>query len=179
MLYSLLRVGFILATFVFRRLHIVPKREYFEKYLCVVKHRIWKETLSNSNKMFSTSLDTLPVELVYRILDHLDILTILLSCRNVCTKLNNITDTYHRCQVIDSFTLKSHHTYISKCSAKKNNRSKVSENQTPWNMIDPRNPSTSPILFHSHRHLPHLTLLTIESVIERRSILRMSCSKMR
>jgi hypothetical protein len=41
----------------------------------------------------------LPVEIVYRILDHLEIQTILLSCRNVCTRLNTIIDTYHRYQV--------------------------------------------------------------------------------
>jgi hypothetical protein len=46
------------------------------------------------------SLHTMPVELVYRILDHLDDVTILLACRNVCTKLNAITDTYYRYKVI-------------------------------------------------------------------------------
>ncbi len=45
------------------------------------------------------SLHTLPVELVYCILDNLDQLTILLSLRNVCARLNDITDTYHRYQV--------------------------------------------------------------------------------
>ena len=44
-------------------------------------------------------LSTLPIELVYRILDNLDILTILFSLRNVCTRLNAITDTYHRYKV--------------------------------------------------------------------------------
>jgi hypothetical protein len=32
------------------------------------------------------SLHTLPVELIYRILDNLDQLTILLSVRNICLK---------------------------------------------------------------------------------------------
>ena len=45
------------------------------------------------------SLHTLPVELVYRILDNLDKLTILLSCRNVCARLNAITDSYYPYQV--------------------------------------------------------------------------------
>jgi F-box domain len=45
------------------------------------------------------SLHTLPVECVYCILDNLDELTILLSVRGVCTRLNAITDTYHRYQV--------------------------------------------------------------------------------
>jgi len=49
---------------------------------------------------FIPSLLTLPVELVYRILDNLDQLTILLSVRDVCIRLNTITDTYHRYKVI-------------------------------------------------------------------------------
>ncbi len=49
----------------------------------------------------AVNLHTLPVELVYRILDHLDQLTILLSCRNVCIRLNAITETYHRYKVKD------------------------------------------------------------------------------
>ena len=53
------------------------------------------ETIFISNKM-NMSLHTLPVELVYRILDHLDHFTILMSCRNVCARLNAITNTYHR-----------------------------------------------------------------------------------
>jgi hypothetical protein len=60
------------------------------------------------------SLHTIPVELVYRILDNLEELTILLSLRNVCTRLNAITDTYHRYQVsfnfIPNFTV-LHRTY--------------------------------------------------------------------
>ena len=45
------------------------------------------------------SLMTLPVEVIYRILDNLDILTILTSLRNVCTRLNDIIDDYHRFKV--------------------------------------------------------------------------------
>ncbi len=45
------------------------------------------------------SLLTLPIELVYRILDHLDDLTILLSVRDICIRLNAITDTYYRYKV--------------------------------------------------------------------------------
>ncbi|CAF4428045.1 unnamed protein product, partial [Rotaria magnacalcarata] len=44
------------------------------------------------------SLVSLPIELVYRILDNLDDLTILMSLRNVCSRLNLIIDTYHRYQ---------------------------------------------------------------------------------
>jgi hypothetical protein len=43
---------------------------------------------------------TLPIELIYRILDNLDELTILLSMRNVCIRLDAITNTYHRYQVM-------------------------------------------------------------------------------
>ncbi len=39
------------------------------------------------------SLHTLTVELVYRILDNLDHITIFLSYRDVCAKLNAIIDT--------------------------------------------------------------------------------------
>ena len=45
------------------------------------------------------SLTTLPAELVYRVLDHLEPIVILLSARNVCQRLNAITDTYHAYQV--------------------------------------------------------------------------------
>ncbi len=45
------------------------------------------------------TLATLPVEMIYRILDHLDTETIFLSLRNVCQRLNDITDTYHPYQV--------------------------------------------------------------------------------
>jgi len=45
------------------------------------------------------SLVTLPVEIVYRILDNLHEINILLSIRDVCRRLNAITDSYHRYQV--------------------------------------------------------------------------------
>lgn len=46
------------------------------------------------------SLHTLPVEIIYLILDNLDGLAILLSFHNVCSRLNAIIDTYHPYQVI-------------------------------------------------------------------------------
>jgi hypothetical protein len=52
--------------------------------------------MSNKTK---PSLITLPVELVYRILDKLDNFTILCSMLNVCTRINAIVNTYHRYQV--------------------------------------------------------------------------------
>lgn len=44
-------------------------------------------------------LFTLPVEIIYRILDNLDEKAIFLSMRNVCQRLDTIVDTYHRYQV--------------------------------------------------------------------------------
>jgi hypothetical protein len=38
---------------------------------------------------------TLPVEIVYRILDNLNELSLLISTRDVCTRLNAIIDSYH------------------------------------------------------------------------------------
>jgi len=62
------------------------------------------------------SLLTLPVELVYRILDNLDSLTILLSVRGVCTRLNLISDTYHPYQVNFIFLLQCHlHLFQTYC----------------------------------------------------------------
>ncbi len=74
-------------------------RKFHQKILvCIVQYNITKETILDFNKM-SLSLHTLPVELVYHIFDHLDTFTIFLSCTNVCEKLNNIIDSYHRYKV--------------------------------------------------------------------------------
>ena len=54
------------------------------------------------------SLHTLPVELVYRILDNLDNKTIFWSCQSVCTRLNDIINTYRPYQVTRTFTLHIH-----------------------------------------------------------------------
>lgn len=45
------------------------------------------------------SLVNLPQELVYRVLNHLSLLDIIVSTRDVCLRLNMIVDTYHRYQV--------------------------------------------------------------------------------
>ena len=42
---------------------------------------------------------TLPVELVYRILDHLNDWSLICSIRNVCTRIDAIMDSYDRYQV--------------------------------------------------------------------------------
>ncbi|CAF3998212.1 unnamed protein product [Rotaria magnacalcarata] len=53
----------------------------------------------------TSSLLTLPVELIYRILDNLDDFTFLCSTRNVCQRLNYITDAYHRYQTLTTLDL--------------------------------------------------------------------------
>ena len=54
------------------------------------------DKMSDNNTAFLT---TLPIELIYRILDHLSSQDILLSVRNVCEQLNAITDVYPPYQV--------------------------------------------------------------------------------
>ncbi len=65
-------------------------------------------------KKATLSLHTLPVELVYRILDNLEPETIFWSCHNVCTRLNAITDTYHRYQVIVGVIMKTYFYHVSR-----------------------------------------------------------------
>ncbi len=55
----------------------------------------------------TVSLSTLPVEIIYRILDYIDILTIEISLRNVCTRLKAITDAYRQYQVNFHFIINS------------------------------------------------------------------------
>ena len=45
------------------------------------------------------TFSTLPIELVYRILDHLSDFTLFCSMQNVCQRFNQILNTYHRYQV--------------------------------------------------------------------------------
>ena len=47
----------------------------------------------------ASSLSTLPIELAYRILDHLQPYNILVSAYSVCTRWNSIIDTYQPYQV--------------------------------------------------------------------------------
>ncbi|CAF1020458.1 unnamed protein product [Adineta steineri] len=55
-----------------------------------------------------SSLLTLPVEIVYRILDNLDEFTILCSVRDVCHRFNLITDTYNRYQLFTTLDLSNY-----------------------------------------------------------------------
>jgi hypothetical protein len=59
---------------------------------------ISRQFSSMSNKI-TLSLLTLPVEIIYRILDHQSNFTIICSMRNVCQRLNKIVDSYDRYQV--------------------------------------------------------------------------------
>lgn len=59
-------------------------------------------------------LETLTVELIYRILDNLSELTILCSMRNVSTRINAIVDNYHRYQVNLSLARKSYARHLFK-----------------------------------------------------------------
>lgn len=77
----------------------------------------YSSKLSIEKKM-TPSLHTLPAELIYQILDHLDPITILLSCRNVCLRLNAIIDTYRRYQVI--FALIVNVPFLSNSFCEKN-----------------------------------------------------------
>ena len=58
--------------------------------------------MSHSNDSLLLSL---PIELIYRILDRLEPFDILISVRDVCTRLDAITDTYGRYLVGSIFTL--------------------------------------------------------------------------
>ena len=55
--------------------------------------------LSERNSKETLSLLTLPIEIIYRILDELDHLSIVLSARGVCTRSDRIIDTYPHYQV--------------------------------------------------------------------------------
>ena len=71
-----------------------------------------QNTSSFINKMV-WSLHTLPVHLIYRILDNVDDFTMIVSCRNICKRLNDVTDSYYRYQVILDFIRNSVFQYVS------------------------------------------------------------------
>jgi hypothetical protein len=74
-----------------------------EKYLNPFAQK--SETLRRiMSKNIVPSLMNLPVEFIYRILDQLAPLDILMSVWNVCTQLDPIIETYHRYQV--KFTIR-------------------------------------------------------------------------
>jgi hypothetical protein len=83
--------------------NLINRHTYKKKYKFQRTFILTKNTISKEKKTFMSSLLTIPVELVYRILDNLDQRTLLLSVRNVCTRLNLITDKYHRYKVNASY----------------------------------------------------------------------------
>jgi len=63
----------------------------------ILAHQKKPKTLVSDNMVLS--LLTLPVEMIYRILDQINDKALFLSARNVCQRLNTIIDSYHRYQV--------------------------------------------------------------------------------
>ena len=74
----------------------VQKNKTFYMNESLVNSHVFRRKIPQK---LTASLQTLPVELVYRILDELDDSTLIRSCYYVCTKLNNIIDTYRRYRV--------------------------------------------------------------------------------
>jgi hypothetical protein len=104
-------------SFIFKaRLH-TPRRAlikfalriYFEESLHTNHH----DKMSYNN---TASLNALPIELIYCILDHLSPKDILLYFRNVCERLNSVTDLYHPYQVnfASNFLLDFHRRFEGK-----------------------------------------------------------------
>jgi hypothetical protein len=98
---------------------IYTRNHIFKQSSVGCSHAFHKKTEQRSNldDMFhnnTPSFLTLPIELIYRILDHLQLLDILLSVREVCSRLNVITDTYYPYQVNFTFIFYSdvqHHYF--------------------------------------------------------------------
>jgi len=65
----------------------------------------------------SPSLHTLPVDIVYRILDHLTGKDLFISASNICQRLNAVQTSYHRFRVSAQYyyfaTLHQQMTFIS------------------------------------------------------------------
>ena len=51
------------------------------------------------------SLHTLPVEIIYVIMDKMDESNILLSLRNVCERLNSVIDSYKRYETFNTLEI--------------------------------------------------------------------------
>jgi len=126
--------SFYIDSFVERH-EITPSSEIslnisHPKQSCIWQHTIWEETTSICNSMPS-SLHTLPIDLVYRILDHLDNMTIFWSCQNVCRRLNDVVNTYHPYRVTLTFTFSWMH-YTSFCVAQVSSFSTALHKFSDW-----------------------------------------------
>ncbi|CAF1220004.1 unnamed protein product [Rotaria magnacalcarata] len=64
--------------------------------------------------MSTASLDTLPSELLYRILSQLDVVTIFGSLYHACTRLRAITNAYDRYKLNFTYISKREFTFVSK-----------------------------------------------------------------
>lgn len=79
--------------------HPLETYEYLTRFThqtCQSRHPIDSSKMSGDS---TAPIMNLPIELVYRILNHLDPLEIMLSASGVCTKLDQIIDTYQPYQV--------------------------------------------------------------------------------
>ena len=66
-----------------------------------LKFNVFKSYVTkNMSNSIIQSMVNLPIELIYRLFDRLDPLDILISVRDVCSLLDQITNTYRRYQVI-------------------------------------------------------------------------------
>jgi hypothetical protein len=96
--------------------HLIRKNKYCTTAKSYIKHKkksgsfiVSKNHIQHAfhNKKLmahqtNLSLHTIPVQLVYQILDHIDNETLFKSCYGVCQRLNAIMDTYQPYQVIFS-----------------------------------------------------------------------------
>ena len=80
--------------------HFLIENQLRQSTSNLIKEHIHRRRLSkHMSGQHSMSLSTMPIELVYRILDHLKQYNILISAFNVCTRWNSIIDTYQPYQV--------------------------------------------------------------------------------
>lgn len=96
-------------------------RSSVTKYIQKTHTHISKDTTLTSTEMIF-SLHTVPVELVYLILDNVNRKTLFMSCFGVCKRLNAIINTYHPYKVIFDFivninllvNVRAHHFFEKK-----------------------------------------------------------------
>ena len=80
---------------------------FFGKKACAQQNsssekQVFIDTQTQMSKKHSSPVLGFSIEIVYRILDHLEVPIILLSLQNVCTRFNTIINTYHQYQVISN-----------------------------------------------------------------------------
>ena len=64
-----------------------------------------KTHLNQYRTIMSTSLHTLPLDIVYRIFDHLSDKDLFISATNICQRLNSVQISYHRFRVSAQYYL--------------------------------------------------------------------------